>query len=136
MQKNREWVNLHKDESLQHQKKYRECHREELRGYGRQRYKDNPEKFRLNDRRRRAREAGACGSHTIADINRLKVLQRSLCAVCKTKLKPGYHIDHIFPLALGGSNDANNLQLLCPTCNMKKNAKHPVDFMQEQGFLI
>lgn len=32
------------------------------------------------------------------------------------------HIDHIFPLALGGSNDLVNLQLLCETCNLKKSA--------------
>ena len=40
------------------------------------------------------------------------------------------------PLALGGSNDKANLQLLCPTCNAKKSAKHPIDFMQSRGLLL
>lgn len=48
----------------------------------------------------------------------------------------GYHVDHIQPLALGGSNDKTNLQLLCPTCNTKKSAKHPIDFMQSRGLLL
>ncbi|TXR66492.1 HNH endonuclease [Bacillus sp. AR8-1] len=33
------------------------------------------------------------------------------------------HIDHIVPLALYGSNDASNFQLLCETCNTSKGAR-------------
>ena len=40
------------------------------------------------------------------------------------------------PLARGGKHEASNLQLLCPPCNMSKNAKHPIDFMQQRGFLL
>ena len=36
---------------------------------------------------------------------------------------PGYHVDHIRALADGGANDRTNLQLLCPTCNIKKGAR-------------
>ncbi len=31
-----------------------------------------------------------------------------------------YHLDHILPLADGGSNDPTNFQLLCENCNLKK----------------
>ena len=30
------------------------------------------------------------------------------------------HIDHMVPLAIGGTNDPINLQYLCPDCNLKK----------------
>ena len=33
------------------------------------------------------------------------------------------HIDHIVPLAKGGKNELDNLQLLCGKCNLKKGAK-------------
>src|SRR5436190_10615081 len=31
--------------------------------------------------------------------------------------------DHVIPLALGGSNTADNVELLCRTCNLAKSAK-------------
>ena len=33
------------------------------------------------------------------------------------------HVDHIKPLAHGGSNDITNFQALCPKCNLSKSAK-------------
>ena len=40
------------------------------------------------------------------------------CAKCG--VVKDLHIDHIVPLALDGSNDLDNLQLLCKTCNLSK----------------
>jgi hypothetical protein len=40
------------------------------------------------------------------------------------------------PLAKGGTNTDNNMQLLKATCNQQKHAKDPVEFMQSRGFLI
>lgn len=34
-----------------------------------------------------------------------------------------YHVDHVRPLAMGGSNNTVNLQLLCPPCNLGKGAR-------------
>jgi 5-methylcytosine-specific restriction protein A len=33
------------------------------------------------------------------------------------------HIDHIVPLAKGGSSDPSNLQVLCQRCNLEKGAR-------------
>jgi hypothetical protein len=100
----------------------------------------NREKVRLYVRaakaQRRARQKEAEGRFTKGDIDRLKKLQRGLCAYCKIALKKKYHIDHITPLAGGGSNWPSNLQLCCPTCNHQKHAMDPIEFAQSIGRLI
>jgi 5-methylcytosine-specific restriction endonuclease McrA len=40
------------------------------------------------------------------------------------------------PLALGGGHVPRNLQLLCPRCNVAKQAKHPLDYMRQIGRLL
>lgn len=46
------------------------------------------------------------------------------------------HLDHIVPVAMGGPNIDENIQLLRQRCNNQKHSKHPVDFMQQRGFLL
>lgn len=62
--------------------------------------------------------------------------QKGKCVVCKVSIKDGFHIDHIIPIAKGGMNVDRNVQLLCPPCNLAKSDKHPVEFMQSNGFLL
>lgn len=49
---------------------------------------------------------------------------RGLCVECGAnignELEATPNIDHIMPLAIGGSNDLANLQVLCQSCNLKK----------------
>lgn len=97
---------------------------------------NNHDILRNNWRLRRARKKGAEGTHTANDIKNLQILQKNKCICCKKSIKNKFHVDHIMPLALGGSNSKENIQLLCPHCNVKKHAKHPVDFMQSRGYLL
>lgn len=96
----------------------------------------NPSYQRIKCHNRRAR-IRANGMLSVGIARRLYELQRGKCACgCKQPLGVDYHLDHVLPLALGGPNTDDNMQLLRSTCNQQKHAKHPVDFMQERGFLI
>ncbi|MTW38268.1 HNH endonuclease, partial [Streptococcus pneumoniae] len=76
------------------------------------------------------------GTHSGADIKALAAYQKYKCPVCMVSIKNSYHIDHIVPLSSGGSNGKENLQLLCPPCNLSKSTKHSIEFMQSRGFLL
>lgn len=95
--------------------------------------KNNPEKVREFTQRRKGRILGSLPKGLLKKIGDS---QKWMCVVCRASIKSFYHMDHVMPLAKGGKHEATNIQLLCPSCNVRKSAKHPIDFMQERGFLL
>lgn len=79
-------------------------------------------------RQRRARQKGAEGTHTPEDVERIRRSQNGNCWWCGKKIEGKGHIDHRIPLVRGGGNDASNLVISCPTCNMRKGKKLPSEF--------
>jgi hypothetical protein len=57
--------------------------------------------------------------------------QEYRCAAphCRADILRAFHCDHITPLSRGGSNLPENIQILCPACNMAKGART----MEEMG---
>lgn len=97
----------------------------------------NPESMRIRKHTRRARERESGGTLSRGLSAKLVVLQKGKCTCgCNQPLGTDYHLDHIMPLALGGDNTDSNIQLLRAKCNLQKSKKHPVDFMQQKGFLL
>jgi hypothetical protein len=94
------------------------------------------ERQRTRTRNRRARLRNVAGRHTATDIQSLYEKQGGKCEMCKVKLGSKFHVDHVMPVALGGSNGPENLQLLCARCNWRKSAKHPDDWAKENGRLF
>jgi 5-methylcytosine-specific restriction endonuclease McrA len=140
------WYLKHKDDPAyqEYQKDYRRRRAEKHKQYARQYYLEHREhlralgkqasrlwaaanKQRLNaaTRNRRARIRKSEGKHSAQDIANLYVAQEGLCAACLASIEPGFEVDHIMPIALGGRNSKENLQLLCAPCNRSKGALHP-----------
>lgn len=114
-----------------HYERKRDYYREQTRSYRAR----NPEMMRESKRRRSAaKEPGKRLPR--GTVKRLGEAQRWRCAACACDISSNYHLDHVMPLALGGRHEPGNLQLLCPPCNLCKSAKHPIDFMQQRGFLL
>lgn len=66
------------------------------------------------------------------DKGRCQECQRDLSGV--VLLEEKIHIDHIVPLAHGGTNDPTNLQLLCAACNLAKGTKEAEGNWRTQTF--
>lgn len=131
----RQYREAHADQARARAEAWRKANPDKTAAQSRAWAKANPEARRLMQHKRRVSKKGGEVSPDI--YQRLRVLQKGACAVCRAKLAvTSEHLDHIMPLALGGLHADNNLQLLCPPCNLSKNAKHPVEFMQQRGFLL
>lgn len=135
-QKKKEYRELNIEAIKKSQRRYYEDNSEDIKQKARNRYAENPEPFKINSKNRKARKKFADGRFYQQDINKLYYLQRGMCVYCEQDLSLGYHVDHIMPLILGGSNWPENLQLLCPTCNLRKHAKDPFVWANELGKLL
>ena len=54
--------------------------------------------------------------------------RKGSCASCYQKIDAGkaWDIDHILPVALGGTNEPENLQILCKPCHQSKTTKSDI----------
>lgn len=133
---NETWHKLNPERNRELSREWYAANREFCRERERERRKANPEhiKFLENKRRARERDAGSFGKE---DLERIWSGQKGKCAECECCLtKNGHHLDHIYPLSRGGTNYPSNLQFLCPSCNMRKSAKLPIDWARENGRLL
>lgn len=106
------------------------------RAYGKAYDKRNALKRNAAFRNRQALKAKTGGTHTKDDVLDILRLQGSKCAYCRVDISAKFHVDHIVPVVLMGTNDRRNLQCLCPGCNMSKGPKHPLDFARWLGLLL
>jgi len=126
----------HRERTRATMRRYEERHREKRALKNKKWRQENPEKFRAGKIKRRLIDLSIKGLFTEHDVKDIFRLQKGKCACCKKSLKDGYHIDHIIPLSRGGTNYRSNLQLLTPSCNHRKSARDPIEYMQSKGFLI
>jgi len=54
--------------------------------------------------------------------------RKGTCTSCSQKIDAGkaWDIDHILPLSLGGTNEPNNLQILCKPCHRSKTSQSDI----------
>src|SRR5699024_4019859 len=62
-------------------------------------------------------------------VDVIELRENGLCYRCKRVVTHPHlenkepHLDHLIPLALGGTNDPTNLALSCSSCNLEKSSK-------------
>jgi hypothetical protein len=104
---------------------YNEKQKECIKKYRKNWSEDQKEKHRVYSKNRKAALRGSSGKFTVKDVRKILDMQNGVCAACNTDIINNFHVDHIMPIKLGGTNYPDNIQLLCPPCNLSKAAKHP-----------
>jgi 5-methylcytosine-specific restriction endonuclease McrA len=117
-EKNRLWRKDNTDKTAEWNRKYRESNRDKVR-LGKRKYKHH----------RRALIRGGEGSRVPFDEQAQLKRQKGKCYYCQCKLEK-YHVDHVIPLSRGGSDHPDNKVLACPSCNQRKGAKLPHEFVK------
>lgn len=111
---------------------WKEKNRDRIRAYNRRRQLD-PEHRKLKAFHQRLRKArmrsGAGDDEAIRAIYAEALRLEAIIAVCPVfdlpELGKKLHVDHIVPLARGGTHTADNLQILPIGLNMRKGVKCP-----------
>lgn len=129
---------------VQHRIKYRAKHREEINRHAAQWRTENPNyhhqyridnagKYRAYTANRKALSIAAEGTFTDEQFVELCNKYGNRCLCCgKDNVK--LTVDHIVPLSKGGSNNLENVQCLCKSCNSKKHTK-TVDYRPDKDDL-
>jgi hypothetical protein len=105
------------EQRRKHDAAYRERNAEQVRKRRREWQKQHPESVEASNANRRARKMRAQGTHTQAEVVELFRDHAGLCVYC---LAPATTVDHVEPLANGGSNRVENLAPCCAACNSSK----------------
>lgn len=92
--------------------------------------KANPDQRRERMARRIDREDNATGSYSEADNRFIREQLRDCCRYCGEKLNGSGEIDHLTPVARGGTNRIENLTLSCMPCNRAKLSKTLEEFLE------
>jgi 5-methylcytosine-specific restriction endonuclease McrA len=116
------------DKQIAYASKWQREHRDHRSAYMKAYYVKNLEKMRAYSRyQARIRSVGR--DNTDAH-NWIAVLDGDPCAYCGAPME---HVDHITPLARGGTNDWFNLTAACQPCNSSKRDRPLLIFLLKKG---
>lgn len=119
-QKDKRYREQNKEKIKEYERQYRTQNRERMATRDLAKYRENPTPILAKNRGRKALRRNAEGVHTATDIETIYDNQSGNCAYCSAALRGVYDVDHVIPLAVGGSNWPDNLCCACKPCNRRK----------------
>lgn len=122
----RKWALANRDLVRERYRRWAERHRQKTRDKALAWRLANPDKartlWRAGKARRRALQSGANGHATRVQVQERWDYYGGRCWMCG---RWADSIDHVIPLARGGSNWPSNLRSACIECNLQKGARRP-----------
>lgn len=109
-----------REEMLEKARVYREENRELIREIAREWAANNKEKRNATQAKRKARLKENGGSHSLRDVCEIYIFQEGKCKWCSILLQDDMQKDHIIPICQGGGDEATNICLSCPPCNLTR----------------
>ena len=64
------------------------------------------------------------------------MFQNNQCAYCDINTIYNYHVEHIKPLAFGGTNKQENLVISCPDCNLVAGSRIFTNFSIKRKWIL
>lgn len=124
-------LETHREEMLRYRREYYRRNREATLAVNKKWRDSHPENRRLDSARRRAMVRDA----TVFEVTNqdLAAILRSndgMCVYCNAQAIE--HLDHVVPLARGGSNSVGNLVGACGICNMSKGKKLLIEWKRDK----
>jgi 5-methylcytosine-specific restriction endonuclease McrA len=113
-------------------KAWRLAHLEQAKATKRAYRAANHERVLIAERNKNNRRKGAPGRFTRAHIDILFEDQEGLCLYCGAELGEPFHVEHMTPIARGGTNWPCNLCLACAPCNLAKGNKTAEEFLDQR----
>lgn len=117
-----EWYHANKDKAAAKRRRYEEKDPQKIKSMKRAWKEANPDRVLDHDQIRRARKRGT----QIEPISRRAVWERDegICHLCGDPVPfEEMHLEHIVPLAKGGTHTCGNVAPSHADCNLKKGAK-------------
>lgn len=108
-------------------REWREKNKDHLKAYSSERKRKYRKEYTIHENNRRLKKLLNGGEVILQDVENINKKQGYVCAtpVCKVSTREKYHIDHRVPISKGGRNSPENIDILCPSCNCRKNARMP-----------
>lgn len=132
------WRAKNKEKCREYERRWRENRSQEQREIERHRAREYAKKNRheiaTRSRKYRALRREADGEHTAQEVWEILENQDHLCAWCEAPLMGDFEVDHFWPLVKGGPDYAANLCASCMSCNRRKHAKTPLEFVKRLGY--
>lgn len=125
--KGRAWRTSNIEKSRAFTRKWSSNNKDKVKAKRERWARENRARVSLYTQERRAREAGASGTTSPAQLQARIDYYGGCCYICRD---PFTAIDHVIPLKLKGTNWPANLRPICKACNSAKGAKPLAAFLR------